>query len=197
MHVQGTGSSELLAPAAQSPALVVLETERAQTLVALARAEGSRAGVLVELKSASGQDAEQLQRGLRITEGQLASTKAKLAELDAQIARAKQSAPAAPGALLPPPPLPPEHRMFNLTKDEFLGATTFLFLCPLVLALTVRLLRRKTTPRVQGGIDTERFARLEQAVESVAIEVERIGESQRFQAKLMAEKQADHVARPT
>jgi hypothetical protein len=44
----------------------------------------------------------------------------------------------------------------------------------------------KATPQ---ALEDNRLARLEQAVESVAIEVERIGESQRFQAKLMAEKQ--------
>ncbi|CAN5519807.1 hypothetical protein BH09GEM1_BH09GEM1_24970 [soil metagenome] len=32
------------------------------------------------------------------------------------------------------------------------------------------------------------FARLEQAVEAVAIEVKRIGEAQRFSAKLLAER---------
>lgn len=40
------------------------------------------------------------------------------------------------------------------------------------------------TPRV----DDSRFARLEQAVDSIAIEVERIAEAQRFSAKLMSER---------
>ena len=38
-------------------------------------------------------------------------------------------------------------------------------------------------------MSTARLERIEQAVEAVAIEVERIAEAQRFSAKLMAEQQ--------
>lgn len=41
-------------------------------------------------------------------------------------------------------------------------------------------------------VDEARMARLEQAVESIALEVERIGEAQRFAAKIAA----DRVAAP-
>jgi hypothetical protein len=53
--------------------------------------------------------------------------------------------------------------------------------------------RRHSRPR-QGVIDAsdDRLARLEQAVESIAIEVERISEGQRFTTKLLTERgQAD------
>jgi hypothetical protein len=40
------------------------------------------------------------------------------------------------------------------------------------------------TPRVEDS----RFTRLEEAVDSIAIEVERIAEAQRFSAKLMSER---------
>lgn len=40
------------------------------------------------------------------------------------------------------------------------------------------------TPR----IDEDRFARLENAVDAIAIEVERMSEAQRFSAKLMSER---------
>ena len=46
-----------------------------------------------------------------------------------------------------------------------------------------RSFRRRTSPDV-----TARLERIEQAVEAVAIEVERIAEAQRFSAKLMAEQ---------
>ena len=43
--------------------------------------------------------------------------------------------------------------------------------------------------REQGAvIDEARFSRLEDAVETIAIEVERIAEAQRFSAKLLAER---------
>ena len=37
-------------------------------------------------------------------------------------------------------------------------------------------------------IDEARFSRLEDAVETIAVEVERIAEAQRFSAKLLAER---------
>ena len=43
-------------------------------------------------------------------------------------------------------------------------------------------------------VDDERMTRLEQAVESIALEVERISEGQRFTTKLLAERaQADPI----
>ena len=42
-------------------------------------------------------------------------------------------------------------------------------------------------------IDDSRFTRLEEAVDSIALEVERIAEAQRFTAKLMSERLADRL----
>ena len=63
-----------------------------------------------------------------------------------------------------------------------------------ILAVTavvlIRISRRSTLPPSPrpSRIDDDRFERLEQAVDSIAIEVERISESQRFSAKLLAER---------
>ena len=46
--------------------------------------------------------------------------------------------------------------------------------------------KRTKSPPLPPGVDEARFSRLENAVETIAIEVERIAESQRFTAKLMA-----------
>ena len=46
-------------------------------------------------------------------------------------------------------------------------------------------------------IDESRFARLEDAVDSIAIEVERIAEAQRFTAKLMSERLPDRLPQST
>jgi hypothetical protein len=52
---------------------------------------------------------------------------------------------------------------------------------------------RDSDPR----IDDSRFARLEDAVDSIAIEVERIAEAQRFTAKLMSERLPDRLSDST
>jgi hypothetical protein len=51
---------------------------------------------------------------------------------------------------------------------------------------------RAMSMRMTGG-DDDRMRRLEQAVDSIAIEVERISEGQRFLTKLHSEKQAEHI----
>lgn len=42
-----------------------------------------------------------------------------------------------------------------------------------------------------NGSDSAKLARLEQAVDAIAIEVERLGESQRFLTKVLTEKRAE------
>ncbi|HZE09165.1 MAG TPA: hypothetical protein VE110_10475 [Gemmatimonadaceae bacterium] len=54
----------------------------------------------------------------------------------------------------------------------------------------VRTLRRPLPPReISNRLDIEqRFDQLQQAVDAIAVEVERIAEAQRFSAKLLAEQ---------
>ena len=66
-----------------------------------------------------------------------------------------------------------------------------------VLGLTVRFVLQKTprrNPDELPVVSEDRFARLEGAVESIALEVERIAEAQRFTAKLLSERLPDRQA---
>ena len=56
---------------------------------------------------------------------------------------------------------------------------------------------RPPKPREQGLlVDEARFSRLEDAVETIAVEVERIAEAQRFSARLLAERARESAAEP-
>ena len=63
----------------------------------------------------------------------------------------------------------------------------------------VRVVSLKTRDRLAGrdslhrAADDDRMARLEQAIDSIAVEVERISEAQRFTAKVMAERLPERV----
>jgi hypothetical protein len=61
---------------------------------------------------------------------------------------------------------------------------------PLLRAFTRRFVDRPPVAPVLGANVENRLERIEQAVEAVAIEVERISESQRYLTKLMAEPRA-------
>ena len=48
--------------------------------------------------------------------------------------------------------------------------------------------RQRPSPRAQVGIGDDREQRLEQAIDAIAVELERVGEGQRFVAKVLAER---------
>jgi hypothetical protein len=55
------------------------------------------------------------------------------------------------------------------------------------ITVTRRWRRRRGRDETRTVVYDERMERLEQAVDAIALEIERVGESQRYQAKLMAE----------
>ncbi len=59
---------------------------------------------------------------------------------------------------------------------------------PVIRAFTRRFERGPTLPSAPSPDVVARLERIEQAVEAVAVEVERIAEAQRFSAKLQAEQ---------
>ena len=76
--------------------------------------------------------------------------------------------------------------VFGRTVAEIKVGGAFLLLFPLVVAIAIRIMKRGSTTS-PAPISPDRFARLESAMESVAVEVERLGESQRFTSKLLHE----------
>ncbi len=66
------------------------------------------------------------------------------------------------------------------------------------IVISIRLIRRP--PRQQApqmsAVTDERIARIEQAVDAIAIEVERIAEGQRFTTKLLAERDPAKLPAP-
>jgi len=67
-------------------------------------------------------------------------------------------------------------------------------LLPLSIGLARRLARRAPAPPPISSDVTTRLERIEQAVDTIAIEVERVSEGQRFVTKIMAEKSAASAA---
>lgn len=108
---------------------------------------------------------------------------------DAQVARAAS----VPGAVTIEPPPP-----FNGPPGEFHIGGTFILLAavlPISIAFARRLWRKGATAAQQFPRELmDRLARLEQLGESTAIEVERIGEGQRFVTRLMNERGARAIS---
>ncbi len=121
---------------------------------------------------------------------------ARISELDKAIAVADAnvaSTAAIPGAVVTPPRIvrsgPPE--------EAFIAVPVVLLLVmmPLVVAYARRIWRRPAPVTNQFPSDLgERLARLEQMGETTALEVERIGEGQRFVTRLMTDRAENVIA---
>ncbi|MGH2897889.1 MAG: hypothetical protein ACRDMZ_04390, partial [Solirubrobacteraceae bacterium] len=83
--------------------------------------------------------------------------------------------------------IPPE--AIRITMAFFTTVTIIALGIPIIRAITRRMDRAPQLPPPTPPDVTARLQRIEQAVEAVAVEVERIAEAQRFSAKLMAEQQ--------
>jgi len=92
-------------------------------------------------------------------------------------------------------PPPPREPLFGREQLEMTGVGLFVLLIPIVLAYTRRIWNRGGRTQTAKLEDSERLLRMEQAIESIALEVERIGEGQRFTTKLLTDRQPDAVAR--
>jgi hypothetical protein len=146
-------------------------------------AERLRAG------NATGADAAGLEARLKVLD-------TRILELQAQLARAEtQEAAAAgmPGATSESP----EQREEDLLEGALVVGTIliFIFAIPMSIAWARRVWRKHAVTIVLPPELTQRLEAIERSVETTAIEVERIGEGQRFVTQLMA-KRAEAAALP-
>ena len=115
---------------------------------------------------------------------QIAEVDRALATANAEVARAA----AVPGAVVEPPPPPDE-----FIDEDAVAVLAFLFffliILPIGVAYTRRLWKRASTAVMTLPAELqERMTRLEQSVDTIAVEVERIGEGQRFMTRVLTEQ---------
>lgn len=148
--------------------------------------ENSRAGIAGQLEDLDGSDVQRpaLEARLKEIDGRISNVDQQLAANSTQLAQAA----GVPGAVVE---TPPPMVIRNGPPDEawVLGGMFIVFvMLPIAVAFARRIWRRSAAvvtslPREIG----ERLGRLEQAVEATALEVERIGEGQRFLTRLFTE----------
>jgi len=130
-----------------------------------------------------GADRAGIEQRITAIDQRIVAVEQQIASADGEVARAA----ALPGATVEPPPPPrdgPPEEVFVLA-----GMFIFVVLLPMSIAYSRRIWRRgaqvvSALPREVA----ERFTRLEQAIDAVAVEVERIGEGQRFMTNFFTEK---------
>ena len=165
-----------------------LDLRRDQLKVRYDRFQGSEGD-----RIALGKELAGVNHDLTATQVQLETTTEQINELTTQRDMERVFSLQQPPAAIPT----------TVPADPFLGPKEimtvasggFILMLPLVLVLARRLWIR-SVPRPSLDPDASpRLQRMEEAIESIALEVERIGEAQRFTTKLLADRQPDAVAR--
>jgi hypothetical protein len=153
----------------------------------LDRLEGQRDNIASSLRQEglNAVDQKALEQRLVSIDQRIAVTEKLLADADANVARSA----AIPGAVVEPPPFvregPPEE-VFVLG-----GLFIVVVLLPISIAFARRIWKRSTTAITKLPQEIyDRFARVDQGLEAIAIEVERIGEGQRFLTRMQTEQRA-------
>jgi hypothetical protein len=173
--------------ASPSAMLKAMEAQRSELRDQLDRVQEQRNEIAGWLKAEdiTAPDREGLAGRLRETDARISSLEQQIAQADLAVAKAA----AVPGAVVEPPPL-------DTQKSDEAEAITAIFivftlfvLCPIAIAYARRLWKRGSTVIAPVPREvTERLEQMGQAVESIALEVERIGEGQRFLTKVMSEQ---------
>ena len=159
--------------------LRALAEHQATTTVQLLNTESQLISYKSVQPSLTGTQRGDIDREIPVLEGRITGMRTDLASTRQRIQELRGAGIA--GA-------PPHSQGF--TRMDYEGVAGLLILFPIVLAATRWAWRRGAKALPQSApIGDARFERLEQAVESIAIEVERISESQRFTTKLLSERQ--------
>jgi hypothetical protein len=149
-----------------------------------------RAELVQELSSTTGFAREGLEARVRILDERIASIEQQIAVSGRELAGTIATA----GSAQPPGPIP------GLSEEAFsvlTGLGIIFVLAPIAFALARVLWRSARVPAPpRSGATDSRLERIEQAVDAIAIEVERISEAQRYSAKLLSQGPASPINRP-
>lgn len=129
-----------------------------------------------------------LEARLADIDARILATEKEVAAADMQVARAA----AIPGAVVEPRPIPRS----GPPEEAYVVGTIFIFVVflPISIAFARRVWRRGAA--ISANIPKElheRMTRLEQSLDSIAVEIERIGEGQRFLTRFFAERGTSHA----
>lgn len=170
----------------------VYQAFRAQRRVLEQQMDGlqsQRADLSRELQqeTVTGADRKGIETRITSIDERISALDKQITEADAQVAKAA----AVPGAAVDPPEPP----RTGPPEEVFVIATIFMFVffLPMSIAFARRIWRR--SPKIVTSIPkelTERLERVEQTVEATAVEIERIGEGQRFITRIFTETQNLH-----
>ena len=188
---------------AEGPALGVF-TQVPSTAAEVASLRAQRSELSRQLTSAANRRedlAEELEKATSATnragiEARLRVLDERILQLERDISTTGQLIARAPGSISAEPP-PPRADRFDMDITGIVAILSVFVFAPIAVAYARRIWKRGGE-KVESALErdnAERLRRLESAVDSIAIEMERVSEGQRFVTKLLAETQGREHAR--
>jgi hypothetical protein len=188
----GTATQAPVAATTANPALIYrgLREKREVLFNQKSRLEEERREIVQKLREGPVSDADRLglEQRLAGVDQRIAQVSINIAEADAEVA----ASAAVPGALVREvDPNGDDAEMFAMGL-----VFTGLMLFPIMIAWARRLWKKAATLPVVSQELSDRVGAIERNLDSVAFEIERIGEGQRFVTQLMAERVQPREALP-
>lgn len=175
----------LAGPPATAQEVRALKAQRSELSDQLNSATSRRREIARQLQSASGANKSGLEQRMGVLD-------ARIARLETDISDVGERLASAPVALVAQAEAPPTAQdKLNELWGPILIIFTIFVLCPVAIAWARSIWKRGSQPRVVTDRDTVvRLERMEQAMDAIAIEIERVSEGQRFVTRILAEGKA-------
>jgi hypothetical protein len=172
----------LAGPPATAKEVRALKAQRNELSDQLNSATSRRREIARQLQSATGADKAGLEQRLGVLD-------ARISRLETSIDQVGQQLASAPVALVASTEQPGAAQdKLNELWGPILIVFTIFVLCPVAIAFARSLWKRGSRPQVTTDRDTMlRLERMEQAVDAIAVEIERVSEGQRFVTRILAE----------
>lgn len=172
--------------------LRALVSQRSELSRQLNSAAGRREELVGELEDATGANRAGIEARIKLLDE-------RILQIENDIASTGQLLVQARGTNFPPEPnVPRPPGMDPGDVVPIVAILSVFVLGPIAIAIARNLWRRGPVQKVESVLErdnAERLARLESAIDSIAIEMERVSEGQRFVTKLLAESQGREHAR--
>ena len=164
----------------------ILQAQREALSGQINNVRDRRNSIARSYERASGANRAGLESQLRVLDGRILQLEQDLAESGRALYQSNVTTTSTGVAQRP---------FFNMSSGQMTGISIVFIVCvlgPLAASLGRLMWRRSTKPAMPPGWydAAQRLERLEQAVDTVAVEVERVSEGQRFMTKIMTQNAA-------
>ena len=163
--------------------LRALREQRTELSNQLTSAAGRREGLVKDLVGATGAN----RAGI---EARIQQLDQRILQIEGDIASTGKLIAGARGATLQPASPSDGFNYMQIDLTAIVAILSVFVLAPLAVTYARNMWRKGSVPKVDDQLardNADRLARMESAVDSIALEVERISEGQRFVTKLLAE----------